>query len=85
MSTRSDQIANVGAPGSVVGLGHYVASPKVAGLRPDEENQFFSIYVTLPAALGPRVHSASNRNGYQSKAQPARRADNLIAIYEPIV
>jgi hypothetical protein len=26
---------------------------------------FFSIYVILPAALGPGVYSASNRNEYQ--------------------
>jgi hypothetical protein len=25
----------------------------------------FSIYLQLPAALGPGVHSASNRNEYQ--------------------
>jgi hypothetical protein len=39
-------------------------------------------------ALG--VDSASNRNEYQEdswggKARPARKADNLIAICEPIV
>jgi hypothetical protein len=28
---------------------------------------FFSIYLILPAALGPRVHSASNRNDYQKQ------------------
>jgi hypothetical protein len=27
----------------------------------------FSIYITLPAALGPGVFSVSNRNGYQKK------------------
>jgi hypothetical protein len=25
----------------------------------------FSVYLILPAALGPRVYSASNRNNYQ--------------------
>jgi hypothetical protein len=30
---------------------------------PDEVN--FLIYLTLPAALGPGVYSASNRNEYQ--------------------
>jgi hypothetical protein len=30
--------------------------------RPGEVNEFFSI---LPAALGPGVYSASNRNEYQ--------------------
>jgi hypothetical protein len=35
------------------------------GSRPDEVN--FSIYLILPAALGPGVHSASNRNEYQKQ------------------
>jgi hypothetical protein len=38
---------------------------KVAGSRPDEVNEFFSIYLTLPAALGPGVYSASKRNEYR--------------------
>jgi hypothetical protein len=33
---------------------------------PDEANEFFSIYIMLPAASGPGVHSASNRNKYQN-------------------
>jgi hypothetical protein len=52
-----------------------------------------SIYLILPAALGPGVHSASNRNEYQKKkimflgirAWSVRKADKLTAIYEPIV
>jgi hypothetical protein len=49
----------------------------------------------LPAALGPGVHSASNRNEYRkhwkkimflgSKVLSVRGADNLTAINEPIV
>jgi hypothetical protein len=42
-------------------LMHYAASRKVGGSRPDEVN-FFSIYLILPAALGPGVYSACNRN-----------------------
>jgi hypothetical protein len=35
---------------------------------PDEVDGFFSsIYLILPAALGPGVHSASNRNEYQKQ------------------
>jgi hypothetical protein len=30
-------------------------------------NEFFSIYLILPAALGPGIYSASNRNEYQKK------------------
>jgi hypothetical protein len=44
-------------------LRDYTASMKVGGSRPDEVNS--SIYLFLPAALGPGVHSASNRNEYQ--------------------
>jgi hypothetical protein len=51
------------------------------------------LYLILPAALIPGVYSASNRNEYQkqknnvlgSRMRPARRADNLTAICEPIV
>jgi hypothetical protein len=46
-------------------LRHYAASGKVAGSRSDEVDEFFSIYVIIPAALGPRVYSTSNRNEYQ--------------------
>jgi hypothetical protein len=46
-------------------LRHYATGLKVAGSRPDNVNTFFSIYLILPAALGPGVYSASNRNQYQ--------------------
>jgi hypothetical protein len=53
----------------------------------------FSIYLILPAALGPGVYSTSNRNEYQkqkimfleSGARPVRKADKLTAICEPTV
>jgi hypothetical protein len=45
----------------------------VAGSRPDEVNELFSIYLILPAAQGPGVYSASNRNEYQKqKNRPPR-------------
>jgi hypothetical protein len=49
----------------------------------------FPIYLILPAALDLGIYSASNRNENQitflgSKARPARKADNLATIYEPI-
>jgi hypothetical protein len=48
----------------------------------------------LPAALGPGVYSASNRNGtriikiimfLEGQVRQVRRADNLTAICEPTV
>jgi hypothetical protein len=42
-------------------------SRKVAGSRSNEVNTFFSIYLILPAALGPQVYSASNTNEYQKQ------------------
>jgi hypothetical protein len=50
--------------------------------------EVFKGQIFLPAALGPDVHSASNRSDYQrrkvmfleSRARPVRRADNLTAI-----
>jgi hypothetical protein len=44
-------------------LRHYYTSRKVACSRPNEVN--FYTYLILPAALGPGVYSASNRNEYQ--------------------
>jgi hypothetical protein len=36
-------------------------------LNPNEVNEYFSIYLIPPAALGPEVYSAYNRNEYQKK------------------
>jgi hypothetical protein len=46
---------------------YYATSREVAGSRLDEVNDFFSIYLILPAALGPGFYSASNRNEYQKQ------------------
>jgi citrate lyase synthetase len=51
------------------------------------------MYLILPAALGPGIHSASNRNEYQkqknnisaSKARLVLKDDNLTAICEQTV
>jgi hypothetical protein len=37
------------------------------GSRTDDVNEYFPIYIILPAALGPGVYSASNRNEYQKQ------------------
>jgi hypothetical protein len=47
-------------------LRRYATTRKVAGSRPDEVI-FFSVYLILPATLGPGVYSASNRNEYQKQ------------------
>jgi hypothetical protein len=61
--------------------------------RPSEVIECFSIYLILPAALGPGVYSAFNKNEYQkqkkkflvSRVQPVHKADNLTVICEPIM
>jgi hypothetical protein len=48
-------------------LRHHATSWKVVGLRPDKVKELFSIYLVLPAALGPGIYSAFNRNEYQKQ------------------
>jgi hypothetical protein len=83
-----------GARGSVM-VKALCCKPEGRGFR-DSCGEFFPpfpIYLIVPAALGPGVHSACNRNCYQeqkynvfgTKVWPVRRADNLAAISEPIV
>jgi hypothetical protein len=55
-----------GAGGSVV-VKHYAASRKVEDSTPDEVDECSSISLILPAALGPGVNSASNRNEHQKQ------------------
>jgi hypothetical protein len=56
----------VGADGSVL-FKALRYKPEGAGSRSDEVNEFLSIYLILPATLGPGVYSASNRNEYQKQ------------------
>jgi hypothetical protein len=67
---------------------HYAASWKVADSSPDEVD--FLNWSNPSGRTGPGVDSASNRNEYEEflkikepggKVRPARRADNLAAIY----
>jgi hypothetical protein len=39
----------------------------VISYEPEEVNEFFSIYLILPDALGPGVYSLSNRNECQKQ------------------
>jgi hypothetical protein len=51
-------------------LRHYATIQKVTGWRLDKViTFFFSIYLILPAALGPGVYSGSSRNQYQYQKQ----------------
>jgi hypothetical protein len=56
-----------------------------------DEMDFFSLPNPFQPHYGPGVDSASNGNEYQESSwgvkgdRPARRADNLTAIFEPIV
>jgi hypothetical protein len=69
----------------------YATSQKDAGLRADEVNEFFSIYLILPTTLHPGVHPASNRYEYQkqknnvSEGVKCRRCVGLATIRELIV
>jgi hypothetical protein len=68
-------------------LRRYAASQKVAGLSPDEVIVLFSIYLILPA-LGftqPLTEMSTIKILLGGKAQPALKADSLIAIYELVV
>jgi hypothetical protein len=60
---------------------------KVARSRPDEVNEFFSIYLILPAALGPvftqpltEMNTRSRKMFLGSRARPTRKADILADI-----
>jgi hypothetical protein len=41
--------------------------PKFTGSRPDEVNEFYSLYLIRPDALRLTVYSAPNRNEYQKQ------------------
>jgi hypothetical protein len=68
-------------------------SRKAVGSRPNEVIELFSIYLILPATLGPGVYSASIRNEYQNRkkkvlerrVQLVCKDDNLTTICELIV
>jgi hypothetical protein len=59
----------------IVVLGHtvtlwltrYAVSWKFVGSRSDETTELLSVCLILPAALGPRIYSASNRNESQKQ------------------
>jgi hypothetical protein len=54
----------MGARGNVV-VKVQCYKPEGRGFETRWGDWFFSVYLILPAALGPEVYSASNRNEYQ--------------------
>jgi hypothetical protein len=74
---------------SVPWLRHYVTSQKVADSIPDEVIRFFSLpdfsSCTMALGLTQSVTEMSTRNLPGGKRQLVCKADNLTAIYEPIV
>jgi hypothetical protein len=77
---------NIGARGSVV-VEALCCNSECRGMA---WSGYFLIYLILPAALLPWIRPSLNRNEYQEslkikkpegKVRPARRADNLAAIY----
>jgi hypothetical protein len=70
-------------------LKHYATSRKVAGSSPNEVDFFFSWpnHSSHAMALGTTqpLTEMSTRNLPGGKGRPARTANNLTAIFEPIV
>jgi hypothetical protein len=69
-------------------------NPEGRGFETQWDSWILSIYLNLPATLGPGIYSACNRNEYQkqkrkilfgSRAWPVHEADNLRTIFGPIV
>jgi hypothetical protein len=60
------RIGRAGASGSVT-VEALCYKPEGRGFETRWGEWIFSIYLILPAALGPGVYSASNRNGYQKQ------------------
>jgi hypothetical protein len=74
-----------GARGSVDGWG-IILQPGRSPVRfPMRSLTFFQRTSSLQPHYAPEVDSASNRKECQDNGRPARKADNLTNICEPIV
>jgi hypothetical protein len=66
-----------------------LTSRKVTGSIPDEVIAFFNLHNPSSRAMALRVDPTSDSNEYQGlshgKERPARKADMLTTICEPIV
>jgi hypothetical protein len=78
-----------GACGSIRVVGWGTTSRKIAGSIPDEAVGFFNWSTlsgrTMAVGSTQPLTEMSTRNLPESKGRPARNADNLSAICEPIV
>jgi hypothetical protein len=78
----------MGARGSVVGWGTILQAEKSPVRVPDEVD-FFNLRnpssSTMALLSTQHLTEISSRNLPEGKKRPARRADNLTAICEPIV
>jgi hypothetical protein len=70
-------------------LRHYTTSQKVTGLIPNDIIGFFNLpnlsSGTTALELTQHLTEITTRNLAGGNWQPARKADNLIAICEPII
>jgi hypothetical protein len=62
----------------------------VASSRPDEVNEFFSIYLILPALRFTQPLTEMSTRSIKimflgSRALPVRKADNLTSVSEPVI
>jgi hypothetical protein len=94
VSTK-DAVTSVGMYNEVIGAfnfyyrkAHYATSRKVVGSTPDEVTGFFNwpnpSNRTMALGSTQPLTKINTRNFPGGKGRPARKADNLFAIYEPI-
>jgi hypothetical protein len=55
--------------------------PEGLGFGTQGGELIFSIYLILPAALGPRVYSVSNRNEYQKQVNNVSGEQSAVGAY----
>jgi hypothetical protein len=74
---------------SKIGLRRYATSRKVPGSNPDEVDFFFNLPNPSSRTMAPGstqpLTEMSTRNIPGGKGRPSLKADNLTAIWEPIV